>query len=159
MTDTIAQSPTAAPTRLIYRSPSGRTEVAAQGSGHLAISVLRGKDDLNPAEGRRLAEAILAVSGEATVTIPGQTRAALTALGWTPPVDASQLTGESADPWTTQVAPAIETQLGLVLRLYDEAPAHRDDAHAALLGIASEAYRLGQESRTTATTPAGPAQL
>lgn len=84
MTDT-TQSPTTAPTRLIYRSPSDRTEVAVREGDRLDIRVLRGRDDLSLAEGCRLAGAILAVIGEAEVTIPEATRAALTALGWTPP--------------------------------------------------------------------------
>lgn len=56
----IAQSPAATPTRLIYRSPSGRTEVAVRGA-QVVINVLRGADSLGANEADRLAAALLRV--------------------------------------------------------------------------------------------------
>lgn len=58
MNDTITTAPTSTPTRLIYRSPSGRTEVAVR-DGHLAVSVIGvGADWLSHDESKRLADAI-----------------------------------------------------------------------------------------------------
>lgn len=46
------------PTRLIFRSDSGRTEVAVLPSGVIAIHVLGGKDQLGDMERIRFAEAL-----------------------------------------------------------------------------------------------------
>ena len=101
------------------------------------------------------------VTGEVTVTIPEQTRAALIALGWTPPGDPGQADGEPVAPVIPDdlLFSLLKTVRDLdSLDITDEEI--RDGHHRIewYAWLAEQAYRLGQESRTTATPPAGPIQ-
>ncbi len=94
------------------------------------------------------------VTGEATVTIPEATRAALITLGWTPPGDTSQTGGDPVAPTITDglLFSLLKTVRDLdSLDITDEEIReghHRIEWYAWL---AEQAYRLGQESRTEAT--------